>query len=68
MNIIIGLVITAGCIVGSFMAMGGHIEALWQPFEVVIIAGAGIGGYIMANPMKVVKDTRSEERRVGKEG
>lgn len=57
MNIIIGLVITAGCIVGSFMAMGGHIEALWQPFEVVIIAGAGIGGYIMANPMKVVKDT-----------
>lgn len=57
MNIIIGLVITAGCIVGSFMAMGGHIEALWQPFEVVIIAGAGLGGYIMANPMKVVKDT-----------
>lgn len=57
MNIIIGLVITVGCIVGSFMAMGGHIEALWQPFEVVIIAGAGLGGYIMANPMKVVKDT-----------
>ncbi len=57
MNIIIGLVITAGCIIGSFMAMGGHIGALWQPFEFVIIAGAGMGGYIMANPMKVVKDT-----------
>lgn len=57
MNIIIGLVITAGCIIGSFMAMGGHVETLWQPFEVVIIAGAGLGGFIMANPMKVVKDS-----------
>lgn len=57
MNIIIGLVITIGCIVGSFMAMGGHLEALWQPFELVIIGGAGLGGYIMANPMKVLKDT-----------
>lgn len=57
MNIIIGLVITAGCIIGSFMAMGGHLEALFQPYEFVIIAGAGMGGFIMANPMKVVKDT-----------
>ena len=57
MNIILGLVITIGCIIGSFMAMGGHIEALWQPFELVIIGGAGLGGYIMANPMKVLKDT-----------
>ncbi|MBB4064109.1 flagellar motor stator protein MotA [Gellertiella hungarica] len=57
MNIIIGLVITAGCIIGSFMAMGGHLEVLFQPFEFVIIGGAGLGGFIMANPMKVVKDT-----------
>nr|WP_316652326.1 flagellar motor stator protein MotA [uncultured Gellertiella sp.] len=57
MNIIIGIVITAGCIIGSFMAMGGHVEALFQPFEFVIIGGAGLGGYIMANPMKVVKDS-----------
>jgi chemotaxis protein MotA len=57
MNIIIGLVVTVGCIVGSFMAMGGHVDALFQPFEFVIIAGAGLGGFIMANPMKVVKDS-----------
>lgn len=57
MNIIIGLVITTGCIIGSFMAMGGHVEALFQPFEFVIIGGAGLGGYIMANPMKVLKDS-----------
>ena len=57
MNIIIGFVITCGCIIGSFMAMGGHLEVLFQPFEVVIIGGAGLGGFIMANPMKVVKDS-----------
>ena len=57
MNIIIGFVVTVGCIVGSFMAMGGHVDALFQPFEFVIIAGAGLGGFIMANPMKVVKDS-----------
>jgi chemotaxis protein MotA len=57
MNIIIGLIITAGCIIGSFMAMGGEVEALFQPFELVIIGGAGIGGFIMANPMKTVKDS-----------
>ncbi|PZM12011.1 flagellar motor stator protein MotA [Rhizobium tubonense] len=57
MNIIIGLVVTFGCIIGSFMAMGGHVDALFQPFEFVIIAGAGMGGFIMANPMKVLKDS-----------
>ncbi|TXI11774.1 MAG: flagellar motor stator protein MotA, partial [Rhizobium sp.] len=48
MNIIIGFVVTCGCIIGSFMAMGGDVGALFQPFEFVIIAGAGIGGFIMA--------------------
>ncbi|MBZ9790976.1 flagellar motor stator protein MotA [Rhizobium sp. 3T7] len=57
MNIVIGLIITSGCILGSFMAMGGEIEALFQPFELVIIGGAGIGSFIMANPMKIVKDS-----------
>jgi len=57
MNIIIGFVVTCGCIIGSFMAMGGDVGALFQPFEFVIIAGAGLGGFIMANPMKIVKDS-----------
>jgi chemotaxis protein MotA len=57
MNIIIGFVITVGCILGGFMAMGGHVDVLVQPFELLIIGGAGLGGFIMANPMKVVKDS-----------
>jgi chemotaxis protein MotA len=57
MNIIIGFVITLGCVLGGFMAMGGHLDVLIQPFELVIIGGAGVGGFIMANSMKVIKDT-----------
>lgn len=56
MTIIIGLIITTGCIIGSFMAMGGNVATLFQPFEFVIIGGAGIGGLVTANSMKVIKD------------
>ena len=39
------------------MAMGGYVGVLWQPFEYVIIGGASIGTFIIANPMPVIKDT-----------
>jgi chemotaxis protein MotA len=42
---------------GGFMAMGGHVEVLWQPWEFVIILGTSLGTFIVANPMKVIKDT-----------
>lgn len=57
MGILIGLVVTLGCVLGGFMAMGGHIEVLMQPWEVVIICGAAFGTFLVANPMKTVKDT-----------
>ncbi len=57
MNIIIGLIVTIGCVLGGFMAMGGHVEVLNQPFELMIIGGAGVGGFIVANTMKVIKET-----------
>jgi len=51
------MVVTLGCVLGGFMAMGGHIEVLIQPWEVVIIVGAAFGSFLVANPMKTVKDT-----------
>lgn len=57
MTILIGLVFTLVCIMGSFYFMGGHLLVLMQPFEYVIILGSGIGAFIVANPMKVIKDT-----------
>lgn len=56
MTIILGLVVTLVCMLGGFAAMGGHIEVIWQPFEYVIILGASLGTFIVANPWKTIKD------------
>lgn len=57
MGILIGFVVTLGCVLGGFMAMGGHLHVLMQPWELVIIGGAALGAFLVANPMKTVKDT-----------
>lgn len=57
MNIIIGMIVTFGCVLGGYMAMGGKLGVLNQPFEFVIIGGAAIGIFLIANPMSVVKDS-----------
>lgn len=56
MGILIGLVVTLGCVLGGFMAMGGHVDVLVQPWEAVIICGAAFGTFLVANPMSTVKD------------
>ena len=43
MGILIGFVVTLGCVLGGFMAMGGHLDVLMQPWELVIIGGAAVG-------------------------
>ncbi|MBB3996418.1 flagellar motor stator protein MotA [Aureimonas pseudogalii] len=57
MGILLGLVVTIGCVLGGYVASGGHMYVLWQPYELVIILGAALGAFLMANNMKVVKDT-----------
>jgi chemotaxis protein MotA len=55
MNLVIGIAIVFGCVLGGFVVHGGHIEALWQPAELLIIGGAAVGALIIANPMRVTK-------------
>ncbi|MET3414908.1 flagellar motor stator protein MotA [Methylobacterium sp. 1030] len=59
MGVIIGIIIAAGCVFGSFYGMGGHIGTIWQPFEFLIIGGAAFGAFLIANPMKIVVDSGS---------
>ena len=56
MNFIIGLVIAVGSILGGYGALGGHLEVLFQPFEFLIIGGAALGIFIVANPLATIKD------------
>lgn len=42
---------------GSYIAMGGKMGVLWQPFEYTLIGGAAIFAYIIANPSHMLKAT-----------
>jgi chemotaxis protein MotA len=55
MLVIIGFVIVLGCVAGGFVLSHGHLMALWQPFELMIIGGAAFGAFLAANPSKVHK-------------
>ena len=57
MLIIGGWIFVTICVLGGYMAMGGKLIVLWQPFEVVIIGGAGVGAFIVANPKFVLGKT-----------
>lgn len=57
MGFIIGLVVAIGSMLGGFMAMGGHVGVIWQPWEFVIIFGMAAGAFIVAHPWKVQQDT-----------
>ena len=55
MRLIVGTLMVFACVFGSYAAMGGHLEVLWQPFEFVIILGAAIGAFIIGNTGPVLK-------------
>jgi chemotaxis protein MotA len=66
MLFIIGAITVIVCVFGGYVAMGGKLGVLWQPFEYVIIGGAGIGAYIIANPPEVLKKTGKGMGRIMK--
>lgn len=47
---IIGILVVLGSVIGGFIASGGQFMALIHPFEVLIIGGAALGGFLQANP------------------
>lgn len=51
----VGALIVLVCVFGAYMAHGGHIGVVWQPSEIVIIFGAALGGFVIANPVSTVK-------------
>ncbi len=55
MLIIIGFVVVNVCVFGAYVAMGGHMGALFQPLELVLIGGAAVGAYMAANTGNSIK-------------
>lgn len=54
MLILIGFVVVLVSVFGSFVALGGHMGALYQPFEFLLIGGAALGAYMASNSGKSV--------------
>ena len=57
MLVILGYILVVGSVLGGYMMVGGHLGALYQPSELVIIGGAGIGAFIVGNNGKAIKAT-----------
>ncbi len=55
MNFIVGLVIVFGTTIAGYVLSKGNLAVLVQPYEVLIICGAAFGGFVIANPGKVIK-------------
>ena len=54
MFFIVGFIVVLVSVLGGYAALGGKLAVLWQPFEFVIIGGAAIGAFIIANPKEVL--------------
>ncbi|XKE45413.1 flagellar motor stator protein MotA [Halomonas organivorans] len=57
MLIVIGYLIVLLSVFGGFVLAGGHLGPLFQPFELLMIGGAGLGAFIAANNGKALKAT-----------
>lgn len=53
---IIGALIVAISVFGGFALAGGHLIVLWQPVELIIIAGAGLGSMVISGSPALFKE------------
>lgn len=54
MSLLIGFVVVIGSVIGGFVLGHGHLGALWQPNELVIIGGAAVGAFVIGNSPTVI--------------
>lgn len=54
---LIGYLLVTGAVFGGFALAGGHLAALWQPVELLMIGGAALGAFLVGNSGKAIKAT-----------
>ena len=54
MQKVLGAFIIVACVLGGYSMAHGELTMLWQPAEVVIILGAGLGSLVVGNPKEVL--------------
>ena len=66
MQLFIGIGIVLSCVFGGLILMGGSIRVIWEPVELLIIAGAGFGALILGNPRHVLSEMLVQFRQIVK--
>jgi len=66
MQILFGIGIVLSCVFGGLILMGGSIRVIWEPVELLIIAGAGLGALILGNPRHVLNEMLVQFRQIVK--
>ncbi|MFS2003045.1 flagellar motor stator protein MotA [Duganella sp. CT11-25] len=64
MQQIVGIIIVLGSVFGGFFMMGGAFHQIWQPIELIVIAGAGLGALVIGNPPHVLKETITQIKKI----
>lgn len=57
MFVIIGALVVTASVISGYILAHGNLSVLFQPTELLIIGGAALGGFLISNPMKVIKAT-----------
>ena len=57
MLVLVGYVIVLASVFGGFAMAGGHLAALFQPIELLMIGGAAVGAFVVGNNGKAIKAT-----------
>jgi chemotaxis protein MotA len=57
MLVAIGYLVVLASVLGGFLLGGGHLGPLFQPFELLIIAGAALGAFVTGNSAKTLTAT-----------
>jgi chemotaxis protein MotA len=53
--IAIGYLVVISTVFGGYLLSGGSLGPIWQPLEILMIAGAAIGAFIAGNNIKAMK-------------
>ena len=64
MQQIVGILIVLGSVFGGFFMMGGSFHQIWQPIELIVIAGSGLGALVIGNPTHVLKELMNQIKKI----
>jgi chemotaxis protein MotA len=58
--VFVGYIVVIASVFGGYAMLGGHLGVLFQPVELLMIGGAGVGAFVVGNDGKAIMATLKE--------